>query len=149
VGIQDDEFVTAHRGEYRKIKNIRNDGRVALFVFSVRRGLRRGLLEYVVAYGTARVTDGGRGMTMLTAAWPGSILALRQPSRHRLLGIGPGLVIHIPARSFRWDRAVVANSALAVFRFSLGSRRRGEVGRGGPGRIGHRLGPSGRDIPSV
>jgi hypothetical protein len=30
VSIQDDEFVTAHLGEYRKIMNIRNDARVAL-----------------------------------------------------------------------------------------------------------------------
>jgi predicted pyridoxine 5'-phosphate oxidase superfamily flavin-nucleotide-binding protein len=49
VRIEDDEFVTARLDEHRKIKNICNDGRVALsFLGKGRNPL--GLLEYVVAY---------------------------------------------------------------------------------------------------
>ena len=58
VGIEDDEFVTAHLNEHRKIRNIRNDGRVALSFLGKGRN-PVGLLEYVVAYGDARVTEGG------------------------------------------------------------------------------------------
>jgi PPOX class probable F420-dependent enzyme len=58
IGIEDDEFVSAHLTEHRKIRNIRNDGRVALSFLGKGRN-PQGLLEYVVAYGRARVTEGG------------------------------------------------------------------------------------------
>jgi len=58
MGIEGDEFVTAHLSEHRKIRNIRNDGRVALSFLGKGRS-PQGLLEYVVAYGHARVTEGG------------------------------------------------------------------------------------------
>jgi PPOX class probable F420-dependent enzyme len=58
VGIDDDEFVTAHLSEHRKIKNIRNDGRVALSFLGKGRN-PQGLLEYVAVYGNARITEGG------------------------------------------------------------------------------------------
>ena len=58
VGLDGDEIVAAHLAEHRKIRNIRNDDRVAL---SVEPGTRNatGLIEYLVVYGTARITDGG------------------------------------------------------------------------------------------
>jgi PPOX class probable F420-dependent enzyme len=58
VGLDGDEIVAAHLDEHRKIRNIRNDSRVAL---SVETGTRNamGLTEYLVIYGTARITDGG------------------------------------------------------------------------------------------
>jgi PPOX class probable F420-dependent enzyme len=58
VGLDGDEVVAAHLPEHRKIRNIRNDSRVAL---SVETGNRNniGLTEYLVVYGTARVTEGG------------------------------------------------------------------------------------------
>ena len=58
VGLDGDEIVAAHLAEHRKIRNIRNDDRVAL---SVETGTRNatGLIEYLVVYGTARITDGG------------------------------------------------------------------------------------------
>lgn len=58
VGLNGDEIVAAHLAEHRKIRNIRNDSRVAL---SVETGTRNamGLTEYLVVYGTARTTDGG------------------------------------------------------------------------------------------
>ena len=57
VGLDGDEIVAAHLAEHRKIRNIRNDSRVAL---SVETGTRNamGLTEYLVVYGTARITDG-------------------------------------------------------------------------------------------
>ena len=58
VGIEGDEFVTAHLSEHRKIKNIRTDGRVALSFLGKGRN-PQGLLEYVVVYGHARITEGG------------------------------------------------------------------------------------------
>ena len=58
AGMDGDEIVAAHLAEHRKIRNIRNDSRVAL---SVETGTRNamGLTEYLVVYGTARITDGG------------------------------------------------------------------------------------------
>ena len=68
IGIEDDEFVSAHRSEHRKVRNIRNDGRVALSFLGKGRNAQ-GLLEYVVAYGTARVTEGG-AVNLLTRLAP-------------------------------------------------------------------------------
>jgi PPOX class probable F420-dependent enzyme len=89
LGIQDEEFVTAHLGEYRKIKNIRIDGRVALSLLGKAR-TPQGLLEYVVAHGTARVTDGGAVdlLTRLAKIYIGP----EKTSRHRLSGIDPALL---------------------------------------------------------
>ncbi|HTQ89321.1 MAG TPA: hypothetical protein VMK84_07485, partial [Streptosporangiaceae bacterium] len=44
--------------EHRKVRNIRNDSRVAL---SLETGTRNamGLNEYLVIYGTGRITEGG------------------------------------------------------------------------------------------
>jgi PPOX class probable F420-dependent enzyme len=58
VGLDGDEIVAAHLPEHRKIRNIRNDNRVAL---SLETGTRNamGLTEYLVVYGTARITEGG------------------------------------------------------------------------------------------
>jgi PPOX class probable F420-dependent enzyme len=58
VGLDGDEIVAGHLPEHRKVRNIRNDSRVAL---SVETGGRNaiGLNEYLVIYGTARVTEGG------------------------------------------------------------------------------------------
>ena len=58
VGLDGDELVAAHLPEHRKVRNIRNDSRVAL---SVETGNRNpiGLTEYLVVYGTARITEGG------------------------------------------------------------------------------------------
>jgi PPOX class probable F420-dependent enzyme len=58
VGLDGDEIVAAHLPEHRKIRNIRNDSRVALSVETSNRN-NIGLTEYLVVYGTARVTEGG------------------------------------------------------------------------------------------
>jgi PPOX class probable F420-dependent enzyme len=58
VGLDGDEIVAAHLPEHRKVRNIRNDPRVALSIETANRN-EMGLTEYLVIYGTARVTEGG------------------------------------------------------------------------------------------
>jgi PPOX class probable F420-dependent enzyme len=58
VGLDGDEIVIGHLPEHRKIRNIRSDSRVALSIETPERN-PMGLNEYLVIYGTARVTEGG------------------------------------------------------------------------------------------
>ena len=58
AGLDRDEIVLGHLPEHRKIRNIRNDSRVALSIETGERNAT-GLNEYLVIYGTARVTEGG------------------------------------------------------------------------------------------
>jgi PPOX class probable F420-dependent enzyme len=58
VGIEGDEIVLATMPEQRKLRNLRRDPRIALSVASTTTN-DWGLLEYLVVYGTARVTEGG------------------------------------------------------------------------------------------
>jgi len=58
VGLDGDEIVAGHLPEHRKVRNIRNDSRVALSIETDKRNAM-GLNEYLVIYGSARVTEGG------------------------------------------------------------------------------------------
>lgn len=58
VGVDGDEIVFATLPEQRKLQNLRRDPRVAITVPSTTKN-EWGLLEYLVVYGTARVTEGG------------------------------------------------------------------------------------------
>jgi PPOX class probable F420-dependent enzyme len=58
VGLEGDEIVLATMPEQRKLRNLRRDPRIALSVASAITN-EWGLLEYLVVYGTARVTEGG------------------------------------------------------------------------------------------
>jgi PPOX class probable F420-dependent enzyme len=58
AGLDGDEIVAGHLSEHRKVRNIRNDSRVALSVETDTRNAM-GLNEYLVIYGTARITGGG------------------------------------------------------------------------------------------
>jgi PPOX class probable F420-dependent enzyme len=58
VGLEDGEIVFATLPDQRKLKNLRRDPRVALSIPSSTTN-QWGLLEYLVVYGTARVTEGG------------------------------------------------------------------------------------------
>lgn len=52
-----DELVTAHLGEYKKVRNVRRDGRVAVTILSAERGdIMR---PYLSVTGTARIVEGG------------------------------------------------------------------------------------------
>ncbi len=58
VGLEGDEIVLATMPEQRKLRNLRRDPRIVLSVQSTTRN-EWGLLEYLVVYGSARVTEGG------------------------------------------------------------------------------------------
>jgi PPOX class probable F420-dependent enzyme len=58
VGLNGDEIVMATIPDQRKLRNLRRDPRVAISVFSKTTNAW-GLLEYLVIYGTARITEGG------------------------------------------------------------------------------------------
>jgi PPOX class probable F420-dependent enzyme len=58
IGIEDDEFVCAHMGAWKKVHNIRQEPRVALSLLAPTQNAL-GLQEYLVVYGQARITEGG------------------------------------------------------------------------------------------
>jgi PPOX class probable F420-dependent enzyme len=63
VGVEGDEIVLATLPDQRKLRNLRRDPRVVLSVESTTTN-DWGLLEYLVVYGTARVTEGGGAETL-------------------------------------------------------------------------------------
>src|SRR5439155_12725895 len=58
VGVDGDDIVSAHLGKYQKLRNVARDPRVALSMVTGGRN-PIGLDEYLVLYGTARITEGG------------------------------------------------------------------------------------------
>lgn len=58
VGIEGDEIVFGTLNDQRKLRNLRRDPRIALTIQSERIN-DWGLREYLVLYGTARITEGG------------------------------------------------------------------------------------------
>ena len=58
VGLDGDEIVAGHLAERRKVRNIRDDPRVALS-FETSGYNERGLVEYLVIHGIARISEGG------------------------------------------------------------------------------------------
>lgn len=62
----DDEIVTAHLMEHKKIRNVRRDNRVALTVLSTDRSAP--MTPYLSITGTARVEEGGAPELLRTLA---------------------------------------------------------------------------------
>ncbi|HWF15917.1 MAG TPA: PPOX class F420-dependent oxidoreductase [Acidimicrobiales bacterium] len=58
VGLEGDEVVSAHLQLHQKLRNVGRDPRVAISIETGRPG-PGGLSEYLVVYGTARITEGG------------------------------------------------------------------------------------------
>ena len=58
VGLDGDEVVAGHLFNHKKLRNVARDPRVAISIETGRPG-PGGLDEYLVLYGTARVTEGG------------------------------------------------------------------------------------------
>jgi PPOX class probable F420-dependent enzyme len=58
VGVEDDEIVSGHLYEHRKVRNIRRDPTVALS-FEAPGANEIGMRNYLVVYGHARITEGG------------------------------------------------------------------------------------------
>jgi PPOX class probable F420-dependent enzyme len=63
VGLDGDEIIFATLPDQRKLRNLRRDPRIALSIPSTTIN-EWGLLEYLVVYGTARVTEGGAAETL-------------------------------------------------------------------------------------
>jgi PPOX class probable F420-dependent enzyme len=53
-----DELVSAHLGEHKKVRNIRNDPRVAVTIVSLDQA-GQGMRPYLSIAGTARIVEGG------------------------------------------------------------------------------------------
>lgn len=101
VGVEEGEIVFATIDDQKKLRNIRRDPRVALTLHSDRIN-QWGLREYLVIYGTARITEGGAADMLQQLAWtyigpeavfpgrsdppPGYITRIRVES---ISGVGP------------------------------------------------------------
>jgi PPOX class probable F420-dependent enzyme len=57
VGLDGDEIVCAHLAQHQKVRNVRNDPRVALSIEA--EGKTHGFDNYLVVYGRGRITEGG------------------------------------------------------------------------------------------
>jgi len=68
AGMDGDDIVTAHLYETKKVKNIRNDGRVAV-TFESETKSAMGLSEYLVIYGQATIEEGGAPELLQKLAW--------------------------------------------------------------------------------
>lgn len=58
MGLDGDDLVAGHLYESQKVRNIRNDGRVAV-TFESGTTSEMGLAEYLVVYGEAKIDEGG------------------------------------------------------------------------------------------
>src|SRR5260370_13823065 len=98
VGLNGDEIVAAHLPEHRKVRNMRNDSRVAL---SIETGNRNavGLTEYLVIYGTARITEGGAAGLLQELAHTYLGPDVRFPTMHNP---PPGYITHIKVDRVSW-----------------------------------------------
>ena len=54
----DDEIVTAHLAEHKKVRNVRNDPRVAVTILALD-AAGQGMRPYLSIIGTARIVEGG------------------------------------------------------------------------------------------
>src|SRR5215211_1657789 len=68
VGLDGDEIMFATLPDQRKLRNLRRDPRIALSIPSTTTN-EWGLLEYLVVYGTARVTEGGAAEVLQRLAY--------------------------------------------------------------------------------
>jgi hypothetical protein len=57
VGLDGNEIVCGHLAQHQKVRNMRNDPRVALSIEA--EGKTDGFDNYLVVYGRARITEGG------------------------------------------------------------------------------------------
>jgi PPOX class probable F420-dependent enzyme len=101
IGLEGDEIVSGHLGARQKLRNVRRDPRVALSIDAGRVN-EIGLGEYLIVYGTGRITEGGAADLLQRLAHvylgpdvvfppghdhpPGVILRIRPD---RLGGVGP------------------------------------------------------------
>ncbi len=67
AALDGDDIVAAHLYESKKVRNIRQDGRVAVSFQSDDKSAM-GLTQYLVVYGTARIEEGGAAELLQTLA---------------------------------------------------------------------------------
>ena len=91
VGLDGDEIVAGHLAERRKIRNIREDPRVVLS-FETNGHNERGLVEYLVIHGRARISEGGAPalLQQLAHIYLGPDVQFPPPSAAQ-----PGYITHI------------------------------------------------------
>ena len=97
VGIEGDDFVFGHMSEHQKVKNVRRDPRVALSIPGLGTNAA-GLQEYLVAYGSATVVEGGAPelLQRLARVYLGpDVVFPPEPIRDR-----PGYVMHLRPERF-------------------------------------------------
>src|SRR5437899_2724181 len=95
VGVDGDEIVSGHLGDYLKLKNVRRDPRVALSI--VPGGGIPGFENYLVITGRARVVEGGAPQVLqwLTHEYRGQDVVFPPP------GSPEGFVLRItPERAY-------------------------------------------------
>jgi PPOX class probable F420-dependent enzyme len=68
IGLEDGELVFGTLPDQRKLRNLRRDPRIAVTLQGERIN-QWGLREYLVIYGTARVTEGGAPELLQRLAW--------------------------------------------------------------------------------
>jgi PPOX class probable F420-dependent enzyme len=106
VGIEDDEFVCAHMGVWKKVQNMQREPRVALSMLGQAKNAL-GLHEYLVVYGQARIIEGGGAALLQRLAYsyigPGVVFP-PEPIRSQ-----PGFITHIKPERFTgtgpWNQA--------------------------------------------
>jgi len=92
VGIDDDEFVCAHMGVWKKVQNMQREPRVALSMLGHGKNAL-GLQEYLVVYGRARITEGGGAALLQRLAYTylsPTVVFPPEPIRSQ-----PGYITHI------------------------------------------------------
>ena len=91
VGLDGDEIVAGHLAERRKVRNIREDPRVVLS-FETNGHNERGLVEYLVIHGRARISEGGAPALLqrLAHTYLGPDVEFPPPSAAQ-----PGYITHI------------------------------------------------------
>jgi PPOX class probable F420-dependent enzyme len=92
VGIEDDEFVCAHMGVWKKVQNMQHEPRVALSMLGHGKNAL-GLQEYLVVYGRARITEGGAAALLQRLAYTyigPNVVFPPEPIRSQ-----PGYITHI------------------------------------------------------
>jgi PPOX class probable F420-dependent enzyme len=101
VGLDGDEIVCAHLPRHRKIENMERDPRVALSI-EAEGANEFGLRHYLIAYGRARITEGGAPQLLQRLAetylGPGTVFPpmpdpppgyVTHITVERLAGVGP------------------------------------------------------------
>jgi PPOX class probable F420-dependent enzyme len=96
VGTDGDELVTAHFGDYQKLRNVRRDNRLALSI-ETDESNAAGLTQYLVVYGRACITEGGAAelLQQLAYKYIGPGVKFPPGDNHP-----PGYVMHITPERF-------------------------------------------------